>query len=209
MSPKTTDASLSSALKSIRDKAGSFILLEDVDSFFGVERERDDAKTRHSLSFSGCVGCCALLLSSAPATPPPPLAVCARLLNALDGLGAPSGVVCFLTTNHIDKLDPALLRPGRIDTVMRFEPPSSAQQAAMLEGLLPHVPLDVREEIVARIRATPACLGLSTAVLQKWCFDNRKVEPSELVARVTELVELCSFYSERAALREPRGAMYQ
>jgi chaperone BCS1 len=37
------------------------------------------------------------------------------LLNVLDGLHAPSGVLFVMTTNHIEALDPALLRPGRID----------------------------------------------------------------------------------------------
>lgn len=37
------------------------------------------------------------------------------LLNVLDGFHAPSGVLFVMTTNHVEKLDPALLRPGRID----------------------------------------------------------------------------------------------
>jgi chaperone BCS1 len=37
------------------------------------------------------------------------------LLNVLDGFHAPTGVLFVMTTNHVEKLDPALLRPGRID----------------------------------------------------------------------------------------------
>jgi mitochondrial chaperone BCS1 len=37
------------------------------------------------------------------------------LLNVLDGFYAPSGVLFVMTTNHLEKLDRALLRPGRID----------------------------------------------------------------------------------------------
>ena len=37
------------------------------------------------------------------------------LLNVLDGLTAPDSVIYLMTTNHHDNLDPALLRPGRID----------------------------------------------------------------------------------------------
>lgn len=37
------------------------------------------------------------------------------LLNSIDGVNAPSNMIYILTTNHIDKLDPALIRPGRID----------------------------------------------------------------------------------------------
>ncbi len=37
------------------------------------------------------------------------------LLNALDGVSSRDGRVLFLTTNHPERLDPALLRPGRVD----------------------------------------------------------------------------------------------
>lgn len=38
-----------------------------------------------------------------------------EILNALDGLISCHGRIMILTTNCIDKIDPALLRPGRID----------------------------------------------------------------------------------------------
>ncbi|SCZ90454.1 BZ3500_MvSof-1268-A1-R1_Chr9g10839 [Microbotryum saponariae] len=38
------------------------------------------------------------------------------LLNALDGVASSTSQrILFLTTNHIDRLDPALIRPGRVD----------------------------------------------------------------------------------------------
>jgi chaperone BCS1 len=37
------------------------------------------------------------------------------LLNALDGVSSREGRVLFLTTNYLDRLDPALIRPGRVD----------------------------------------------------------------------------------------------
>jgi chaperone BCS1 len=37
------------------------------------------------------------------------------LLNVLDGFHAPENVVYVMTTNKVEALDPALLRPGRID----------------------------------------------------------------------------------------------
>lgn len=37
------------------------------------------------------------------------------LLNVMDGVLSPEGVMIFLTTNHKEKLDKALLRAGRID----------------------------------------------------------------------------------------------
>lgn len=46
----------------------------------------------------------------------------ASVLNALDGVGAPSNVIFIFTTNHIDALDPALIRPGRIDLSLEIKP---------------------------------------------------------------------------------------
>lgn len=37
------------------------------------------------------------------------------LLNSLDGVAASEERIIFMTTNHFDRLDPALLRPGRVD----------------------------------------------------------------------------------------------
>ncbi len=37
------------------------------------------------------------------------------ILNALDGIVISHGRIVIMTTNHIEKLDPALLRPGRVD----------------------------------------------------------------------------------------------
>lgn len=44
------------------------------------------------------------------------------LLNAIDGLAAREGRILFVTTNHPEKLDPALMRPGRIDRVEEIGP---------------------------------------------------------------------------------------
>jgi chaperone BCS1 len=37
------------------------------------------------------------------------------ILNTFDGLLAPSGRILIMTTNHIEKIDPALIRPGGAD----------------------------------------------------------------------------------------------
>lgn len=42
------------------------------------------------------------------------------LLNVLDGVGAAEGRVVIMTTNHRGALDPALIRPGRIDLEFEF-----------------------------------------------------------------------------------------
>lgn len=54
------------------------------------------------------------------------------LLNLLDGAITPDGSVIILTTNHIEKIDPALLRPGRVDVRLEFGPPTPEVVSEML-----------------------------------------------------------------------------
>jgi chaperone BCS1 len=42
------------------------------------------------------------------------------LLNALDGVASSEERVLFMTTNFLDRLDPALVRPGRVDVKQYF-----------------------------------------------------------------------------------------
>jgi mitochondrial chaperone BCS1 len=37
------------------------------------------------------------------------------LLNALDGVASTEARIVFMTTNYLNRLDPALIRPGRVD----------------------------------------------------------------------------------------------
>lgn len=54
------------------------------------------------------------------------------VLNFLDGLYAPSDCIFVLTTNHPDKLDPALIRKGRVDFALEIDYPSATQVRAYL-----------------------------------------------------------------------------
>lgn len=44
----------------------------------------------------------------------------AGLLNAIDGIAAQEGRLMFMTTNNIEALDKALIRPGRVDVSMKM-----------------------------------------------------------------------------------------
>src|SRR5215475_13801143 len=59
------------------------------------------------------------------------------LLNVLDGFHAPSGVLFVMTTNHVEKLDAALLRPGRIDYKLYLGKASDHQKMELYRRFFP------------------------------------------------------------------------
>lgn len=122
-----TDDKLALLLTQLPER--SILLLEDVDVAFANRRQRDaDGYTGPTVTFSG-------------------------LLNALDGLAAGEDRIAFLTTNHIERLDPALIRPGRVDMMMRIGEATRYQAAEMWNRYYGDIDPDGvgRERFLARL----------------------------------------------------------
>lgn len=86
----------SALLNSIkRIEQNTILLIEDIDSFF-EKRIGTDAP---SITFS-------------------------QFINVMDGVLYKHGIITFLTTNHPEKLDHALLRIGRIDKIIKIDYPA-------------------------------------------------------------------------------------
>lgn len=84
-----TDDRLAHLLNNIPPR--SIMLLEDIDAAFPDRSNEPQTSAQPSmLTFSG-------------------------LLNALDGVAASEERIIFMTTNYVSRLDPALIRPGRVD----------------------------------------------------------------------------------------------
>ncbi|CAE6538374.1 unnamed protein product [Rhizoctonia solani] len=61
----------------------------------------------------------------------------AGLLAAIDGVAAQEGRLLFATTNHIEVLDPALTRPGRMDVHVEFRLASKWQASQLFKSFFP------------------------------------------------------------------------
>lgn len=61
-----------------------------------------------------------------------PILVLGDILNALDGICEITGLVYVMTTNHIEKLDPALIRPGRITYAIELKELNKEELLEML-----------------------------------------------------------------------------
>jgi mitochondrial chaperone BCS1 len=88
----------------------SFFIMEDIDCI-DSSRDRKKVKSKEGDKKSG------VTLSG--------------LLNVLDGMLSPSGAIFIMTTNHAEKLDPALLRPGRVDIKLHVTYATAEQKRAL------------------------------------------------------------------------------
>jgi chaperone BCS1 len=59
-----------------------------------------------------------------------------NLLNILDGVLFKHGLIVFITTNHPEKLDPALLRQGRTDLIVELNYPSRTEIEKLFRDML-------------------------------------------------------------------------
>jgi mitochondrial chaperone BCS1 len=107
LNPSMNDQTLISCISKISSK--SILLLEDIDSLYEMRQKNEK---NNLVSFS-C------------------------LLNILDGLSAKSGLITFITTNYINRLDPALLRAGRIDLKIEISYAKKQQIKNMIIKLYP------------------------------------------------------------------------
>jgi len=59
------------------------------------------------------------------------------LLNAIDGVGAQEGRLLFMTTNHLERLDEALIRPGRVDVKFYLGKASRSAAGELFDQFFP------------------------------------------------------------------------
>ncbi|KAK4166462.1 BCS1 N terminal-domain-containing protein [Cladorrhinum sp. PSN259] len=75
------------------------------------------------------------------------------LLNILDGVASQEGRVLIMTTNHIEKLDKALIRPGRIDMIVKFDRADPGMTSAIFRAI--YAPLEADTPPKAQPTLTP------------------------------------------------------
>ena len=85
--------------------------------------------------------------------------VVAQLLTELDGIEDLKGVVVLAATNRLDRLDPALLRPGRLEFHIELPMPDAAARRAILQVHMRRMPLGKDVKIEALVQATEGFVG--------------------------------------------------
>jgi mitochondrial chaperone BCS1 len=161
------------------------VLLEDIDAvgmkrrdpFDDDDEEDDDEKDKYSHSRSRCT------LSG--------------LLNVLDGVASQEGRIVLMTSNFADKLDRALVRPGRIDRMIflgnisrrsaelmfhRMYTPARLQDRSPLElGTAPETPDAELREMALKFSVQLPEDTFTPAQVQGYLLNNR-TNPAKAVA---------------------------
>lgn len=118
----------------------SIVLLEDIDAAFSARKKSDEIN--NGVTFSG-------------------------LLNALDGAASREGWLVFMTTNHANLLDPALVRPGRADVHLEFKTATVEQAERMYCAFFPDA------KGVDGFGLSVAAYGMSMAEVQSHLITNK------------------------------------
>ena len=135
----------------------AIVLLEDVDAVF-VDRTVQNENRQSGVTFSG-------------------------LLNALDGVASQEGRLFFMTTNHIEKLDPALIRPGRCDVKVEVRRASRSQAHRLFSRFFEGA---TDEDARAFADALPE-YELSMAQLQGYLLEHKK-DPAGALTHAQQLL---------------------
>lgn len=95
-------------------------------------------------------------------------------LNCLNGVYAKKGVITIMTTNHIEHLDPALIRSGRVDVKIEIENPSA-------EEISKYLCIFYQKEIILNSYNGDMCM----ADIQNICLQN-KTDHEEAIKMICE-----------------------
>ena len=161
-SDEMDDDSLRNAIQRLPKKA--VLVIEDVDALFTKDRE---GKVTNGLTFSG-------------------------MLNALDGVGMALGQVIVLSTNFRDRLDPALIRNGRVDKHIRFNYIQPPEIRKMFRVFYKDASLQEQSEFADAIARGKGDQEISAATLQQVfisCFKLKKEETLKVAEeKIREIV---------------------
>ena len=113
------------------------------------------------------------------------------VLNFLDGVYSKEDLVTIITTNHLDRIDKAIIRPMRIDKMIKFTYCSKYQYKEVFKKFFPdHI--DLTYTIYNMIKNKK----YTTSMLQKW-FLTYLYEPEKLQDNVKLFEELIDQSSEK------------
>jgi len=171
--PSLTDDGLRKAVNKAPKR--SILVFEDVDAIFGKAREK--LVKDSPLTFSG-------------------------LLNSIDGIGKADGQIFVLTTNHRERLSPALIRNGRVDVHVPFTHATDEMISGMFHRFYPHCTEKTSADFVQAVRVVLGDREVSPAALQHFFIQHRKSPDTLAVESVQDIVDEIELRKDEQRLAE-------
>ena len=110
-------------------------------------------------------------------------------MNFLDGVYSKTDLITIITTNHIERLDKAIIRPMRMDNIITFTHCSKYQYHEIFKKIFPE-----HEEINDNLYKEIKHKKFTTSILQKFLI-RYIYEPELLIKNVKifeEYISMCS-----------------
>ena len=174
------DVDNNTALSAFRDiPPKSVLLFEDIDCLF--EKRTSTTENKSSFTFS-------------------------NLLNLLDGVFFRKGLISFITTNHPENLDHALLRQGRTDMIIHMNYPKRVDVKHLFRDMMRKEDLTAEEidrdfdrfyEHIAKKTITMAgIVGFLFRYRRNWAENiNELLDADKFIKEVTRNVEDSKLYA--------------
>ena len=140
----------------------SIFVLEDIDALF-IERNKNED---NHVSFSA-------------------------ILNFLDGVYSKEDLITIITTNHIDRLDKALIRPMRMDHIFNFTYCTKFQYEEIFKLIFPDK-LEIMKELYKLIKNKK----FTTSTVQKYLI-RFIYEPDEILKNINVFEEYINMTSDK------------
>jgi chaperone BCS1 len=129
------------------------------------------------------------------------------LLNIIDGVAATEGRILIMTTNHLEKLDAALIRPGRVDMTIKFDLATTDMITTIFRGIFAtlegDVPKTVKDGVIIR---SPKKLELANGHASKLQEEEDKAK-EEAAIEAQKKVEEAKVFALGAKFAEIIPAM--
>ncbi|GBB83679.1 hypothetical protein RclHR1_10380002 [Rhizophagus clarus] len=179
------DNELSAAFSSV--PANQIIVLEDVDTQSKVLHKR----TKKDSSFLTAIESTDKKDVAGPSTGPSTFSKfsLSTFLGCLDGNILSEGNIIIMTTNHVEHLDPACIRPGRMDVHLDLGYCTHYQIEKMYKSVSENSEAKFPKEILEKIpeKLLPPCEVMMTMVLYRNEIDLIPEKIYELVAKYKDM----------------------
>ena len=150
----TSLGGISAAFANLPEDA--FVCIEDIDTESGTNARSEKAGATKELT----------------------LVDLSDILNSIDGLIVNHGRILIATTNHINKLDPALIRPGRFDIKIEIGYMTTNSLVEMLNAFYDNVTFPSGKEIRSNV---------TTSLVQQFILCNPN-DPDLVIREFTQLI---------------------